>query len=378
MTQAAARRADADADRVLTITRRLRAPRARVWSAMTDPKEIARWFGPRGSRCVRSEVDLRVGGRYRLECVTGEGNSFALEGEYREIRAPERLVYSWIWQQGGMAGFETVVTLEFAALGPAETELRVRHELFPDTTWRNRHGHGWGGGLDRLDARLWQEADPARVPVVFGVSPSTFTRTVRMALAEKGLAYRLEPARPHTPEQNARHPFERIPSFALGDVRLFESSAICRYVDEALPGPALQPADPLARARMQQWVSAAGHYLMHDIGFSIAFERFAAQRVLGRPPDEARIREALPRAEADLRALDAALAGGGYFAGEFTSLADFAVFPIVEYAAMLPDTKALVESLPHLSAWLAKMRTRPSARETVPDFDSLPKSDQAA
>ena len=79
-------------------------------------------------------ADFRVGGRYRLECVTGEGNSFALEGEYREIRAPERLVYSWIWQQGGMAGFETVVTLDLVALGPAETELRLHHELFPDTT----------------------------------------------------------------------------------------------------------------------------------------------------------------------------------------------------------------------------------------------------
>ena len=73
---------------------------------------------------------------------------------------------------------------------------------------RQRHGVGWGGGLDRLDARLWQEADPARVPVVHGVSPSSFTRTVRMALVEKGLAHRLEPARPHTPEQNERHPFE--------------------------------------------------------------------------------------------------------------------------------------------------------------------------
>jgi glutathione S-transferase len=378
MTQATVRRADADPDRVLSIARRFRAPRARVWAAMTDPKEVAQWFGPRGARCVRSEGELRVGGRYSLECVTGEGNAFALDGEYREIRAPERLVYSWIWRQGGMAGFETVVTLDLVALGPAETELRVRHELFSDTTWRNRHGIGWGGGLDRLDARLWQEADPARVPVVHGVSPSTFTRAVRMALIEKGLAHRLEPARPHTPEQNARHPFERIPTFALGDVRLFESGAICRYVDEALPGPALQPADPLARARMQQWVSAAGHYLMQDIGFSIAFERLAAPRVFGRPPDEARIREALPRAEADLRALDAALASTGYFVGESPTLADLAVFPIAEYAAMLPDTKGLVDSLPHLSAWLAKMRTRPSARETTPDFDSLPKADAPA
>src|SRR6185436_7983945 len=181
-TQTAARRAEADSDRVLSIARRIRAPRARLWAAMTDPKEIAAWFGPRGARCRSCTADLRVGGRYRLELITGEGNQIGLEGEYREIRAPERLVYSWVWQQGGMAGFETVVTLDLVALGPAETELRVHHELFPDSTWRDRHNYGWGGGLDRLDARLWQEADPARMPVVYGVSPSTFTRTVRMAL----------------------------------------------------------------------------------------------------------------------------------------------------------------------------------------------------
>src|SRR6185436_8788593 len=127
----------------------------------------------------------------------------------------------------------------------------------------------------------------------------------RMALIEKGLVHRLEPSLPHSDAQKQRHPFGRIPAFALGDVRLFESAAIMRYVDEALPGPRLQPADPIERARMQQWVSAAGHYLAQDVGFAIAFERLAAPRIFGRPSNEERIREALPRAEAELGALDA-------------------------------------------------------------------------
>jgi glutathione S-transferase len=359
---------DAGDGRTLVLARRFRAPRARVWAALTDPRELASWWGPRGFSCARCDVDLRVGGRYRIEMVSGEGNVFALEGEYRELRAPERLVFTWVWRQGPMEGFETVVALDFLERG-AETELRVRHELFPDPTWRDRHGRGWGGGLDRLEARFWQAADPANVPTVHGVPPSSFTRTVRMALVEKGLAHRLEPAIPNTPEQVARHPFGRIPAFVHGAVTLYESVAICRYVDEALPGPALQPEDATARARMTQWVSVAADYLDRDFTRPIAVERLAAPRLLGRPSDEARIREAMPRAERALRALDAGLAETGYFVGDAPTLADLFVFPSAEYAAAVPDTAALVASLPRLSAWLAKMRTRPSARETAPRPD---------
>lgn len=364
----AALRADADSDRVLSLTRRFRAPRARVWAAFTDPTELARWWGPRGASCRRIEADVRAGGRYRIEMVSGEANVFVLEGEYREVRAPERLSFTWVWAQGGMAGFETLVTLDFVAHG-AETELRVRHELFPDTRARDLHNQGWGGGLDRLTARIWQESDPRGKPVVFGALPSTFTRTVRMALIEKGIEFALEPAMPHSEEQRARHPFGRIPAFAHGDVKLFETLAICRYVDEALPGPALQPIDPVARARMQQWVSAETDYIVHTITNPILSERIVAPRVFGRPSDEAKIREALPRAEATLAAIDAGLAASGYFVGDTPTLADLFMFPPLDYAAGIDDLRAQVAALPNVTAWLGKMRTRPSARETVPRFD---------
>jgi glutathione S-transferase len=301
--------------------------------------------------------------------TSGEGNRFALEGEYREIRAPERLVYSWVWQQGGMAGFETVVTLELLALGPAETELRVRHELFPDATWRERHAFGWGGGLDRLAARIWQEGDAHGRPVVFGVPFSSFTRIVCMALHEKGIEFSFEKAVPHSDEQRARHPFGRIPAFAHGGAKLFETLAICRYVDEALPGPALQPADPLERARMQQWISASTDYVARTIAAPIVFERLFKPRLFGQPSDEAAIRDALPRAEATLAALEAGLADSPYFAGEFSTLADFFLFPTLDYAAGTPDLEARIAALPRLTGWLGKMRTRPSARATEPRFD---------
>jgi glutathione S-transferase len=92
--------------------------------------------------------------------------------------------------------------------------------------------------------------------ILHGVAPSSYVRTCRMALDEKGVAYTHDPVMPQTPEQLARHPWGKIPALSHGGVTLFESLAITRYVDEAFEGPALQPADPADRAQMDQWISA--------------------------------------------------------------------------------------------------------------------------
>ena len=61
------------------------------------------------------------------------------------------------------------------------------------------------------------------------------------------------------------HPFGKIPAMRHGDVTLFETSAIARYIDETFPGPRLQPADPRERAVMNQWISACNHYFYSDV-----------------------------------------------------------------------------------------------------------------
>ena len=77
--------------------------------------------------------------------------------------------------------------------------------------------------------------------VVYGFAPSTFVRTARLALEEKGVDYELEAVDFGSEELLRLHPFGRIPAFAHGAVRLYETSAIVRYVDESFDGPALQP-----------------------------------------------------------------------------------------------------------------------------------------
>ena len=148
-------RSAARPDTTLFLRRRLEAPRERVFRAFTDPEALQRWWLPRDGFAVPSaEVDLRVGGRYRLGMRNPQGEVFYLSGTYREIQAPERLVYTWRWESSSMDFGETLVTVELRAAGADATELVITHELFPDGATRDRHRDGWSGCLDHLSRTL--------------------------------------------------------------------------------------------------------------------------------------------------------------------------------------------------------------------------------
>ena len=131
------------------LTRTFPAPREKVFRAWTDPAELVKWWGPEGYATPHAEVDLRVGGKYRLAMKKlPDGELFYLTGTYREVRPLERLVYTWRWEAEPEMG-ETLVTVEFHARGPS-TEVIVKHELFPTEKVRQDHQRGWTGCLDRL------------------------------------------------------------------------------------------------------------------------------------------------------------------------------------------------------------------------------------
>ncbi|MGH7408469.1 MAG: SRPBCC family protein, partial [Candidatus Methylomirabilales bacterium] len=118
------------AEATLRLTRTLAAPRERVFRAWTEPSELKRWWGPDGYATPSAEEDLRVGGKYRLGMrKLPDGGVFYLAGTFREVRPPERLVYTWVWEGSPELG-ETLVTVEFRTRGKA-TEIRLTHELFP-------------------------------------------------------------------------------------------------------------------------------------------------------------------------------------------------------------------------------------------------------
>lgn len=136
-------------ENTLNLRRIFKAPREKVFRAWTDPEELKRWWGPEGYATPSAEVDLRVGGKYRLGMrKLPDGEIFYLTGIYREVRPPERIVYSWRWEAEPEYG-ETQVTVDFREVG-GSTEVVLTHEFFPTAKARDDHNRGWSGCLDRL------------------------------------------------------------------------------------------------------------------------------------------------------------------------------------------------------------------------------------
>jgi uncharacterized protein YndB with AHSA1/START domain len=150
--ESGARRANmtADSDELtLHLERVLPAPRSLVFRAATEPDELAKWWGPKGFTAPSVEVDLRVGGRYRIAMQPPDGDLFHLSGEFREVDPLARLVYTFRWEEPTPDDRETVVTLSLGDLGEA-TELIVDQGLFASEERRSLHEQGWTEALDRL------------------------------------------------------------------------------------------------------------------------------------------------------------------------------------------------------------------------------------
>ena len=216
---------------------------------------------------------------------------------------------------------------------------------------------------------------------IYGSPNSTYLRTTRLACEEKGVAYDLQDvgnntfADLKTPEHLAVHPFGRIPVMRHGDFVLFESTAICRYVDEAFDGPALQPATPADRALMSQWVSAIIDY-MAPVMIGHFVVQFAFPSGADGKPDLATIEAAKPGIRNHCEILDRTLEGRTFLAGDGISIADFLLTPILHYVGNMPDGMAFFEGLDNLGLWWGAVSNRPSFKTTMPPM--LQKSEQAA
>ncbi|MFN2460466.1 MAG: SRPBCC domain-containing protein [Candidatus Velthaea sp.] len=138
----------------LVIRRTLPAPRSRVFAAWTQPEQMRRWAGPDDVTVPEVESDFRVGGAYRITMRKPDGEVLAVRGIFREIREPERLAYTWSWEEDRPEDeIETLITVEFNERGQ-ETELILTQEQFATVASRDNHQHGWNGALDNLATYL--------------------------------------------------------------------------------------------------------------------------------------------------------------------------------------------------------------------------------
>ena len=149
-------------DRELTLTRVFDAPRALVFKAWTTPEHLMRWWGPHGFTCLSCTMDLRVGGEWRLAMRSPAGVEDRQRGVFREITAPERIVFTYAFEdftarktsgrwsdESGHPGHQTIVTVNFEDLGP-KTRLSVHQAVFESVGVRDEHVRGWGEALDHL------------------------------------------------------------------------------------------------------------------------------------------------------------------------------------------------------------------------------------
>lgn len=130
----------------LVVRRTIRSTPERIFEAWTQPEQLRAWWGPRPVTCSEAEVDLSVGGRYRIVNALPDGTSVTIEGEFRQIERPSKLVYTWRIEPGEE---ESLVTVRFDARGNA-TEVTIVHDQIPSEAIRESHESGWIGCLDGL------------------------------------------------------------------------------------------------------------------------------------------------------------------------------------------------------------------------------------
>ena len=137
----------------LEISRVVDAPRDVAFRIWTTPAHLARWWGPKDFTATIERLEFREGGAYR-HAIYKDDHHYGMSGVYREIVAPERIVFTFAWDdQHGQPGDETLITVTFEEVGK-KTRLIFRQEPFTSVESRDSHAAGWGECLDRMQAYL--------------------------------------------------------------------------------------------------------------------------------------------------------------------------------------------------------------------------------
>lgn len=138
----------------LVVSRLFAAPRVLVFRMWTDPAHAIHWWGPKHHPAVELHMDVRPGGVWR-NCLRSveTGDLLWHHGVFREVVPPERLVFTFRWEEEGERGLETLVTVTFAEEGDG-TRMTLRQTLFQSAGERDGHTEGWTSTFERLAEHL--------------------------------------------------------------------------------------------------------------------------------------------------------------------------------------------------------------------------------
>ena len=209
---------------------------------------------------------------------------------------------------------------------------------------------------------------------LLGLRVSVYTRIVRLALAEKNIAYQFDevdifadsgpPA-----DYLALNPFGTIPCLRYGEFVLYETAAINRYLDAAFLPVLLQPSAPAARARMDQIISVLDNHGYRPMVWDVYVQRSVVPAGGGQA-DEDLIAAALPGLRQVLQQLDEWRAEQRFLVGDTITLADLHAYPMLHYFIETPEGAEMLDSFPRLQQWLREMQARDSVRTTAFHEDS--------
>jgi glutathione S-transferase len=204
-------------------------------------------------------------------------------------------------------------------------------------------------------------------PILYGPAYSTYVRSARLAMEEKGVDYDLVEVDflqgPMPAEQIERHPFAKVPAFEHNGFKLYEVCAIGRYIDEEFDGPPLQPNNVRDRARMTQIISILDNYTYPCVVGDLVIQRLVMP-MLGNDPDETVISVALPEIAKNMNTLEELRGDNTSLACDQVTLADLHLVPIFDYFQSTPESGAIMEKTPGLINWWEEIRSRASVQNT--------------
>lgn len=207
-------------------------------------------------------------------------------------------------------------------------------------------------------------------PFLYDFTASTYARTVRMLLAEKGVDYdsvqlNVLEGEPQRPEHLARHPFGKVPVLEHDGHRVLETSAICRYVDAVFDGPSFVPEDPWDRARMDTATGFVDAYGYKAMVWDVSLQHLMPEAVGGM--DEAKLDKGKRDTLKLLTYLMEAKGDSPWLAGAERSIADLYLAPPCAYVSMTPEAEALFD-VKGFDDWWSRVQALESFSATAPDL----------